>query len=155
MASLPVILDSERLLGASNNSSWKWRSQAILEGEGLWDLVEGSAPEVTTSLTSATSEVTDAAATKEVMTTTPVVADSEVQRKRRLRALVILKRSVTYDVMPYVVEVKTPREFWDSLRRRFDVKSSARLLMLRQKFSLLKCKAVNRFRVFSETLVIC
>ncbi|KAL2622378.1 hypothetical protein R1flu_002583 [Riccia fluitans] len=138
MASISLLSKNEKLVGASNYVSWKWRIQAVLESEDLWDInVQVTA--FTTSSGTSSSAVTEGVTlgTDEFTSAGWTVATGgtfDADRRRQLRAFAILKRSVANDVLLYFISATNAREFWAMLRRQFDVRSSARLLMVSQRF---------------------
>ncbi|KAL3683514.1 hypothetical protein R1sor_001536 [Riccia sorocarpa] len=97
--SFAILPEQDKLQGSVNYVTWKWLVQSIMEQEDLWELVSTKDEEEDTK--------------------------DEKLKKRKQKALTILKRSVNRDIIHHLLDVKTPFECWTVLMSLYEVKNSA------------------------------
>ncbi|KAL3695354.1 hypothetical protein R1sor_009430 [Riccia sorocarpa] len=114
----------ERLAGSANYLTWRWQIQTILELDDLWEIV--------------TEESSGSDSDYDTVSVLGQNDDRRVKDKRKRKALSILKRSVSKDLIPYLLDVKTPHECWTILKSICDVRNSATRLAAYQNFCSLK-----------------
>ncbi|KAL2610160.1 hypothetical protein R1flu_028733 [Riccia fluitans] len=118
----------------------EWSIRALLEGEDLWSLVEEVDKELALDQ-SANATAKDGASVEEKDTIAAAdVAASDAARKRNLRCLAILKRSVLPEVRPYVQKTTNIQDIWLAVRKRYDQCSNARLVDIRRSLANLKMR---------------
>jgi hypothetical protein len=104
----------DRLDGANNFRAWKLRITVILEEFDLQDFVELDLPE-------------------------PEGEEELVKfRKDRARVRRILIESIKDNLIPYVSELKKPKEIFDALARLYESKNTSRKMTLRNQLRVTK-----------------
>ena len=109
----------DRLDGANNFRAWKLRITVILEEFDLQDFVELDLPE-------------------------PEGEEELVKfRKDRARVRRILIESIKDNLIPYVSELKKPKEIFDALARLYESKNTSRKMTLRNQLRVTKMNKNN------------
>lgn len=115
------IAKNNKLEGESNYVIRKFQIQTILERKELWEFVEPDEDD--------TSSIA-------VVLLDPKTIDTI--RRTKTKILSIIKLFVKDQIVPYILNVKNPKERWDVLKKHFEVFNNARRLAIHHKFSNLR-----------------
>lgn len=99
-----ILKVEDRLDGASNFRSWKHMILFILEENDLFSYVTEVVPET---------------------------QEEDAKARHRKNQLSILTDSIKDNLIPYVLELTTPKEMFDALVRQYESKKTRRKLTLR------------------------
>ncbi|KAK3009164.1 hypothetical protein RJ639_014064 [Escallonia herrerae] len=120
----------------TNYNDWKSCLESYLQGQDLWDVVNGA-------------------------DTTPPNAASEsveVLRKWKIKAgksLFVLKASTQKDLLYHIRDAKSPKEAWDAFATLFSKKNGARLQMLENEIGSLSQGTMAISDYFMRVKMIC
>ncbi|GMI99344.1 hypothetical protein HRI_003603700 [Hibiscus trionum] len=106
----------EKLVG-NNYNYWRLCMEAFLQGQDLWDLIEGD----DTSISEDTSQ------------------NVELRRKWKIKcgkALFALRTSISKEYIDHVRDLKSPKQVWETLQQLFTKKNTARLQFLENELAL-------------------
>ncbi|XP_023525606.1 uncharacterized protein LOC111789174 isoform X2 [Cucurbita pepo subsp. pepo] len=106
----------EKLVG-NNYSYWKLCMEAYLQGQDLWDLIEGD--------------------DTEILADTPQNAKLRQQWKIKCgKALFTLRTLISKEYIDHVRDLKSPKQVWDTLQKLFTKKNIARLQFLENELAM-------------------
>ncbi|KAF2286935.1 hypothetical protein GH714_035776 [Hevea brasiliensis] len=110
--------------------------EAYLQGQDLWDLVEGVDVEIPAD--------------------TP--ENSEPRRKWKIKcgkALFALRTSISKEFIDHVLDISSPKEVWETLERLFSKKNTARLQLLENELAMSTQGEMSIFEYFLRVKSIC
>jgi hypothetical protein len=133
MGTMDNVIAREKLLdGPSNFKVWHDVVQNVFEKEDLWDLLEpedeGSGdeePNVDNALPGGSQTVT-----------TP--AERALLRRRKLRAIGMLKLTVSPKVLPFIRDIREPAAIWRFLNVKYNTHTIADAMALRNRWAALR-----------------
>ena len=106
----------EKLVG-NNYSYLKLCTEAYLQGQDLWDLIEGDDTDIPAD--------------------TPQNAELRRQWKIKCgKALFTLRTSISKEYIDHVRDLKSPKQVWDTLQKLFTKKNTARLQFLENELAM-------------------
>ena len=106
----------EKLVG-NNYSYWKLCMEAYLQGQDLWDLIEGDDTEIPAD--------------------TPQNAKLRQQWKIKCgKALFTLRTLISKEYIDNVRDLKSPKQVWETLQKLFTKKNTARLQFLENELAV-------------------
>ena len=109
-------LSIESLVGAKNWPVWKFKMQALLESNDLWDYVDGSAVRGDTQ-----------------------AAQAKFDRaQRKARATLVLQ--ISSNLIYLITDCETPQAVWNKLKEHFERDTMANKLFLKKQFFSLKMR---------------
>ncbi|GAV88785.1 UBN2_3 domain-containing protein, partial [Cephalotus follicularis] len=120
----------------TNYKDWKSCLKSYLQGQDLWDVVNGAD------------------------TTSPTAAaeSTEALRKWKIKAgkaLFVLKATIQKDLLDHICDAKSPEEAWDTLSTLFSKKNGARLQMLENEIGPIVQVNLSMSNYFMKVKMIC
>ena len=114
--SISTSIAMEKLVGNSY-SYWKLCMEAYLQGQDLWDSIEGDDTEIPAD--------------------TPQNAKLRQQWKIKCgKALFTLRTLISKSILMHVRDLKSPKQVWDTFQRLFTKKNTARLQFLENELAM-------------------
>ncbi|GAV83280.1 UBN2_3 domain-containing protein [Cephalotus follicularis] len=118
----------EKLVG-TNYNYWQLCMEAYLQGQDLWDLIDGP----------------------DSVIPNDTAENMEPRRKWKIKcgkALFALRTSISKDHIDHIRDVASPKEVWNTLERLFTKKNTARLQLLENELAGLTQGGMSIFEYF-------
>jgi hypothetical protein len=133
MGTMDNVIAKEKLLdGPSNFKAWHDVVQNVFEKEDLWDLLEreddGSGDE----------EPNGDNALPEGSHTVMTPAERALLKRRKLRAIGMLKLTISPKVLPFIRDIREPATIWRFLNVKYNTHTIADAMALRNKWAALR-----------------
>ena len=116
VGSVSMVIVMEKLID-NNYNYWKLCMEAYLQGQDLWDLIEGDDTEIPPN--------------------TP--QNAELRRKWKIKcgkALFILRTLISKEYIDHIRDLKSPKQVWETLQKLFTKKNTTRLQFLENELAV-------------------
>jgi transposase InsO family protein len=128
MGTMDNVIGKEKLLeGPSNFKVWKDVVQNVFEKEDLWDLLDPDDSD---------DEESDGSGVANVVVLTE--AERKLLRRRKRRAIGMLKLTVSSKVLTFIRDIRDPAEAWKLLCEKYQTHTIADAMALRNKWTALR-----------------